>query len=170
MDEDQWLAGRFEEHRARLRAVAYRMPGSLSDADDAVQESWLRMSRAGADEVGNLAGWLTTITSRVCLNMLRSRRARPEEPLGVHVPDPVISRQGVPPPEEAALLADSVGLALLVVLDTLTPEGFTIAGGKISEIDAIADPGRVRKIAAAFLDDGLPYGVGPAPAPPAGSP
>jgi RNA polymerase sigma factor (sigma-70 family) len=121
MDENQWLADRFEEHRACLRAVAYRMLGSLTEADDAVQDTWLRLSRAGAGEVENLGGWLTTIVARVCLNMLRSRNLRREESLGVHLPDPLISPEGELQPEEEALLADSVGLALLVVLDTLTP-------------------------------------------------
>jgi RNA polymerase sigma factor (sigma-70 family) len=121
MDQNQWLADRFEEHRAHLRAVAYRMLGSLAEADDAVQDTWLRLSGAGADEVANLRGWLTTVTARVCLNMLRSRRSRREEALGVHVPDPVLSADGVLQPEQEALLADSVGLALQVVLDTLTP-------------------------------------------------
>ncbi|HXL78938.1 MAG TPA: sigma-70 family RNA polymerase sigma factor [Candidatus Eisenbacteria bacterium] len=111
------MAERFEEHRARLRAVAYRMLGSLDEADDAVQDTWLRLSRAGASEVENLGGWLTTIVARVCLNILRARNVRREEPLSVHLPDPVIR-----PPEEEALLADSVGLALLVVLDTLAPD------------------------------------------------
>src|SRR5262245_6012417 len=121
MDENEWLADRFEEHRAHLRAVAYRMLGSLTEADDAVQDTWLRLSRAGAGEVENLGGWLTTIVARVCLNMLRSRHTRREESLGVHLPDPVISAEGGLQPEEEAVLADSVGLALLVVLDTLTP-------------------------------------------------
>src|ERR1700691_1114981 len=121
MDENQWLADRFEEHRAHLRAVAYRMPGSLAEADDAVQDTWLRLSGAGADEVVNLRGWLTTVTARVCLNMLRSRNVRREEALGVHVPDPVLSVARELQPEEEALLADSVGLALQVVLDTLGP-------------------------------------------------
>lgn len=121
MDENEWLADRFEEHRAHLQSVAYRMLGSLVEADDAVQDTWLRLSRAGVDEVENLGGWLTTIVARVCLNMLRSRNARPQEPLGVHVPDPIISPPGILQPEEEALLADSVGLALLVVLDTLAP-------------------------------------------------
>jgi RNA polymerase sigma factor (sigma-70 family) len=121
MDENEWLSDRFEEHRAHLRAVAYRMLGSLAEADDAVQEAWLRLSRAGASEVENLGGWLTTIVARVCLNMLRSRNRRREESLDVHIPDPVISSEGAPQPEEEALLADSVGLALLVVLDTLSP-------------------------------------------------
>ena len=121
MEGNQWLADRFEEHRAHLRAVAYRMLGSLSEADDAVQDSWLRLSRAGASEVENLGGWMTTIVARVCLNMLRSRKIRREETLDVHVPDPIVSSDGDVQPEEEALLADSVGLALLVVLDTLAP-------------------------------------------------
>jgi RNA polymerase sigma factor (sigma-70 family) len=122
MDEHEWLADRFEEHRPHLRAVAYRMLGSLAEADDAVQDAWLRLSRAGTSEVENLGGWLTTIVARVCLNMLRSRATRREEPLGDHLPDPVISPEGRPlQPEEEALLADSVGLALLVVLDSLSP-------------------------------------------------
>ena len=121
MDENDWLADRFEEHRAHLRAVAYRMLGSLNDADDAVQDTWLRLSRSGAGEVENLGGWLTTITARVCLNMLRSRNLRREQSLGMHLPDPLVSSDGELQPEEEALLADSVGLALLVVLDTLAP-------------------------------------------------
>jgi RNA polymerase sigma factor (sigma-70 family) len=121
MDENEWLADRFEEHRSHLRAVAYRMLGSLTEADDAVQDTWLRLSRAGAGGVENLGGWLTTILARVCLNMLRSRGTRREEPLGAHLPDPVISAGGELQPEDEALLADSVGLALLVVLDTLSP-------------------------------------------------
>jgi RNA polymerase sigma-70 factor (ECF subfamily) len=121
MGDNQWLAERFEEHRAHLRAVAYRMLGSLSDADDAVQDAWLRISRAQAGEVDNLRGWLTTITARVCLNMLRSRNRRREESMQAHVPDPVISLAVDLQPEEETLLADSVGLALQVVLDTLPP-------------------------------------------------
>src|SRR5713101_4829645 len=121
MDENEWLADRFEEHRAHLRAVAYRMLGSLTDADDAVQDTWLRLSRSGAGEVKNLGAWLTTIVARVCLNILRSRNVRREESLGVHLPDPVIRPDGELQPEEEALLADSVGLALLVVLDALAP-------------------------------------------------
>src|SRR5437867_2131346 len=121
MDQNEWLADRFEEHRAHLRAVAYRMLGSLAEADDAVQDAWLRLSRAGTSEVENLGGWLTTIVARVCLNMLRARKRRREEPLGPHLPDPVISPPGTLQPEQEALLADSVGLALLVVLDTLSP-------------------------------------------------
>jgi RNA polymerase sigma factor (sigma-70 family) len=121
MDGNEWLADRFEEHRTHLRAVAYRMLGSLAEADDALQDTWMRISRADASEIENLGGWLTTITARVCLNMLRSRNIRREQPLGVHLPDPVISPEGVLQPDDEALLADSVGLALLVVLDTLSP-------------------------------------------------
>jgi RNA polymerase sigma-70 factor (ECF subfamily) len=120
MDEEQLLAERFEENRAHLRAVAYRMLGSLSEADDAVQEAWLRLSRAGTDGVENLGGWLTTIVARVCLTMLRSRKSRREDSLDVHVPDPVLSLDEADP-EHEALLADSVGLALLVVVQTLAP-------------------------------------------------
>jgi RNA polymerase sigma factor (sigma-70 family) len=115
------LAERFEEQRARLRGVAYRMLGSLDEADDSVQEAWMRFSAAGADDVANLGGWLTTIVTRVCLNALRARAARPESLAGSRVPDPVLSPADGPTPEQEALLADSVGLALLVVLDTLTP-------------------------------------------------
>jgi RNA polymerase sigma factor (sigma-70 family) len=121
MEENQWLADRFEEHRPHLRAVAYRMLGSLSEADDAVQDAWLRVSRAGAGEVENLDGWLTTIVARVCLNLLRSRNTRREESLDGHLPDPVVSVERERQPEDEVVLADSVGLALLVVLDTLTP-------------------------------------------------
>ena len=119
MDENEWLAARFEEHRPHLRSVAYRMLGSLAEADDAVQDSWLRVSRAGTEDVENLGGWLTTVVARVCLNMLRTRSTHREQPLDGHLPDPVI--RTVPDPEEQALLADSVSLALLVVLDTLGP-------------------------------------------------
>jgi len=125
MDEDEmgaeWLADRFEEHRPHLRSVAYRMLGSLSEADDAVQDTWLRVSRAGTSEVENLGGWLTTIVARVCLNMLRARNARREQALDGHIPDPLISPDPRSQPEQEALLADSVSLALLVVLDTLSP-------------------------------------------------
>jgi RNA polymerase sigma factor (sigma-70 family) len=121
MDEREWLAERFEEHRTRLRAVAYRMLGSLSEADDAVQEAWLRLSRTDTSGVENLGGWLTTVVARVSLNMLRSRNVRHEEPLGVHVPEPIVDRADGTDPEHEALLADSVGLALLVVLETLAP-------------------------------------------------
>ena len=121
MDEEQWLADRFEQHRAHLRAVAYRMLGSLSETDDAVQDTWLRLSRTGADEIENLGGWLTTVTARVCLNTLRSRNTRREEPLEARLPDPVVSPHGELQPENEAVLADSVSLALLVVLDSLSP-------------------------------------------------
>ena len=122
MDDSEWLALVFERQRPHLRAVAYRMLGSLTEAEDAVQDTWVRLSRSGAADVENLGGWLTTIVARVCLNMLRSRNHRREEPLAVHLPDPVISPEAEIQPEEQALLADSVGLALLVVLDTLTPD------------------------------------------------
>ena len=121
MDEQEFLAKRFEEHRGHLRAVAYRMLGSLSEADDAVQEAWLRLSRSDTSEVQNLAGWLTTVVGRVCLDLLRSRASRGEEPLDARVPDPVVSPADGVDPEQQALLADSVGLALLVVLETLAP-------------------------------------------------
>jgi RNA polymerase sigma factor (sigma-70 family) len=121
MDERERLAEQFEEHRPRLRAVAYRMLGSLAEADDAVQETWLRLSRIDASEIENLGGWLTTVVARVSLNMLRSRRVRREEPIGVRVPDPIVDRTDGTDPEHEALLADAVGLALLVVLDTLPP-------------------------------------------------
>jgi len=121
MDEYDWMAERFEEHRTHLRAVAYRMLSSLAEADDAVQESWIRLSRSGASGVENLGGWLTTVVARVCLNMLQARRARREEPLEARMPDPVVSREDAIDPEQEALLADSVGLALLVVLETLAP-------------------------------------------------
>jgi len=122
MNDSEFLATQFEAHRTHLRAVAYRMLGSVSEADDAVQEAWLRLSRSDADEIENLGGWLTTVVARVCLNALRSRTARREEPLDVpHVPEPIISRAEGVDPEHEALLADSVGLALLVVLETLGP-------------------------------------------------
>jgi RNA polymerase sigma-70 factor, ECF subfamily len=121
VSEREWLAERFEEQRRHLGAVAYRMLGSFSDADDAVQEAWLRLSRSDAAAIENLGGWLTTVVARICLNMLKARRSRREEPVGVHVPDPVVSPQDGLDPEHEALLADSVGLALLVVLETLEP-------------------------------------------------
>jgi RNA polymerase sigma-70 factor, ECF subfamily len=120
-ERDDWLAQQFEENRPHLRAVAYRMLGSISEADDALQEAWLKLSRSDASGVENLKGWLTTIVGRVCLDMLRSHASRREEPLGTHLPDPIVSRAEGIEPEHEALLADSVGLALLVVLETLTP-------------------------------------------------
>src|SRR5919109_3921936 len=121
MDDHEWLAERFEEHRTRLRAVAYRMLGSLSEADDAVQEAWLRLNRADANGLENLGAWLTTVVARISLNMLRSRKAQREEPLDVRIPEPIVDRADGTDPEHEALLADSVGLALLVVLETLNP-------------------------------------------------
>src|ERR687893_316959 len=121
MDERDWLAQRFQEHRPRLRAVAYRMLGSTSEADDALQEAWIRLSRSNAGKIDNLEAWLLTVVGRVALNMLRSRKRRGEEPLEDHLPDPIVDRADGIDPEHEALLADSVGLALLVVLETLTP-------------------------------------------------
>jgi len=121
MDERDWLAERFQAHRPRLRAVAYRMLGSVSEADDAVQETWIRLSRSAAGEIDNLEAWLVTAVGRVALNMLRARKTRREEPLDAHLPDPIVDRADGIDPEHEALLADSVGLALFVVLETLTP-------------------------------------------------
>jgi RNA polymerase sigma factor (sigma-70 family) len=121
VDEHEWLAQRFEENRTHLQAVAYRMLGSRSEADDAVQEAWLRLSRSDTSSVENLGGWLTTVVARVSLDMLRSRTSRREEPLGAHLPDPVVSRTDTIDPEHEALLADSVGSALLLILETLAP-------------------------------------------------
>ncbi len=152
MDE---IADLFEEHRARLRAVAYRMLGSVADADDAVQETWLRLSRSDPAEIENLGGWLTTVVARVCLNVLRSRRTHGEEPLDVHVPDPVIDRPDAVAPEHEALLADAVGLALLTVVQTLPPPerlAFVLHdsfGVPFEEIAAIVDksPAAARQLA-----------------------
>ena len=121
MQQADQLADQFETHRAQLRSVAYRMLGSLSEADDAVQEAWLRHSRSDADEIETLGGWLTTVVGRVSLNMLRSRKSRREDPFAVHLPEPIVDRADGTDPEHEALVADSVGLALLVVLETLTP-------------------------------------------------
>jgi RNA polymerase sigma factor (sigma-70 family) len=121
VSQNDWLAERFEENRTRLRAVAYRILGSLTEADDAVQETWLRLSRSDRSGVENLEGWLTTVVARVCLNAVQGRKSRPEMPVGVHVPDPIVSPEDGGDPEQEALIADGVGLALLVVLDTLTP-------------------------------------------------
>lgn len=120
MSTTSWPATEFQAHRGHLRAVAYRMLGSLTEADDAVQETWLRLTNSGTTDVANLRAWLTTVISRICLDMLRARRARREDPLDAHVPDPVVTA-AADDPEQHALLADSVGLALLVVLDTLSP-------------------------------------------------
>ena len=121
MGEQEWLAERFEEQRTHLRAVAFRMLGSLSEADDAVQEAWLRLSRADTRDVENLRAWLTTVVARVSLTMLRSRRTKGEQPFGPHVPEPIVDSADGTDPEHEAVLADSVGLALVVVLDTLIP-------------------------------------------------
>jgi RNA polymerase sigma-70 factor, ECF subfamily len=121
MSQSDWLAERFEEHRIHLRAVGYRMLGSLSDADDAIQETWLRLNRSDLQTIDNLGGWLTTVIARVCLDMLRSRKLRGEEPFHARVPDPIVSQEHALDPEHEALLADSIGLALVVVLETLPP-------------------------------------------------
>lgn len=121
MDDQALQAEQFERHRARLRAVAYRMLGSVSEADDAVQEAWLRLSRAGDSDINNIGGWLTTVVGRVCIDMLRARRARREDYVGTWLPEPIVSMDADDSPEQQSLLADSVGLALLVVLETLTP-------------------------------------------------
>src|ERR687887_833863 len=121
MDERDFLAERFEEHRTHLRAVAYRMLGSLTEADDAVQEAWIRLARSDADEIESLGAWLTTVVARVSLNMLRSRKTRREEPMDLRMPEPIVDPVDGTDPEHEALLADSVGLALLVVLETLSP-------------------------------------------------
>ena len=120
-DDSAWLTARFEEHRGRMRGIAYRVLGSATEADDAVQEAWLRLSRTDAEEIDNLAAWLATVVGRISLNMLRSRKTRREEPLDVETREPVSRRGGGSDPEEEAILADSVGVALLVVLDTLSP-------------------------------------------------
>jgi RNA polymerase sigma-70 factor (ECF subfamily) len=121
MADQDWLAQRFEANRSHLRGVAFRMLGSVTEADDAVQESWIRLSRTDTSDVDNLRAWLTTVVGRVCLNMLRSRKTRRESPLDTHVPDPIVSPAAGIDPEQEALLGDSVGLALFVVLDSLTP-------------------------------------------------
>jgi RNA polymerase sigma-70 factor (ECF subfamily) len=121
MTDQEWLAQSFESHRTHLRGVAYRMLGSLTEADDAVQEAWIRLSRTDAGEIESLRAWLTTVVGRVCLNMLRSRRTRREASLDLHVPDPIVSSEDGLDPEHEALLGDSVGLALLTVLDRLNP-------------------------------------------------
>lgn len=121
MNDHDFLAGRFEGHRPHLTAVAYRMLGSVAEADDAVQEAWLRLAKADAAEIDNLAGWLTTVVGRICLDMLRARTSRREEPMAERLPDPVVSTEDGTDPEGQALLADSVGMALLVVLESLNP-------------------------------------------------
>jgi RNA polymerase sigma factor (sigma-70 family) len=155
MDEHEWLAKEFEGHRTRLRAVAYRMLGSLSEADDAVQETWLRLSRSDSDSVDNLAAWLTTVVGRICLNMLRSRKSRREDTLEAHGPEPVPSDEARADPENETILADSVGVALLVVLDTLDPAErlafvlHDLFGAPFDEIAPIVDrsPAAARQLA-----------------------
>jgi RNA polymerase sigma-70 factor, ECF subfamily len=155
MDERDWLAERFEEHRTRLRAVAYRMLGSLTEADDAVQEAWLKLNRSDAAAIENLGAWLTTVVARISLNMLRSRNARREEPLETRLPEPIIDRADGTDPEHEALLADAVGLALFVVLETLSPAerlAFVLHdmfGVPFDEIAPIIDrsPGAARQLA-----------------------
>jgi RNA polymerase sigma-70 factor (ECF subfamily) len=155
VEETDVLAERFEANRTHLRAVAYRMLGSTGEADDAVQEAWLRLSRTGADEIDNLSAWLTTVVARVCLDMLRSRKARREELLDPHVPEPIISTEDEVDPEHEAMLADSVGLALLVVLETLSPaerlafvlhDMFAVPFDQIAEI-VDRSPDATRKLA-----------------------
>jgi RNA polymerase sigma-70 factor, ECF subfamily len=160
-NQSEWLAERFEAHRNRLRAVAYKMLGSLSEADDAVQEAWLRLTRSDLGGVANLGGWLTTVVARVCLDMLRSRKSRREEPLDVHLPDPIVSRAGGIDPAHEALLADSVGLALIVVLQTLGPAerlAFVLHDIFAVPFDEIApivgrSPSAARQLGLTVLDD-----------------
>jgi RNA polymerase sigma factor (sigma-70 family) len=155
MDEHDWLTERFEERRPRLRAVAYRMLGSLSEADDAVQEAWLRLSRTDTGQVDNLGGWLTTVVARVSLSMLRSRKSRREEPIDFRVPEPIVDAADGTDPEHEALLADSIGLALLVILETLTPDErltfvlHDVFGTPFAEIAPIVDrsPEAARQLA-----------------------
>jgi RNA polymerase sigma-70 factor (ECF subfamily) len=133
----------FEQHRGRLRSIAYRMLGSLSEAEDAVQETWVRLDRTDTTDVANLGGWLTTVVGRICLNMLRAQQSRPDQPAGLHVPDPVVTRPDGTGPEDQALMAESVGMAMLVVLETLTPserlafvlhDMFSVPFGEIAEV------------------------------------
>jgi RNA polymerase sigma factor (sigma-70 family) len=155
MDERNWLAQKFEENRRHLRAVAYRMLGSLGEADDAVQEAWLRLNRSYPNDIENLGGWLTTVIGRVCLDMLRSRKSRREDSLDAHMPDPILSREDGMDPEREALLADSIGLALLFVLETLAPperlafvlhDMFAVPFGEIASIVGCS-PAAARQLA-----------------------
>jgi RNA polymerase sigma factor (sigma-70 family) len=145
MNEHEWLTELFQQHKRRLRAVAYRMLGSVAEAEDAVQEAWLRIRDQDPRAVENAQAWLTTVVGRVCLNMLRSRRSRRETFSDVHVPDPVVTLRNTPDPEQQALLVDSVGLALLVVLDSLTPDErlafvlHDVFGVPFSEIAGVLD-------------------------------
>src|SRR5215470_6307310 len=156
MDEHDWLAEQFEAERPHLRAVAYRMLGSLTEADDAVQESWLRLSRSDTSGVENLGGWLTTVVARVCLDMLRSRESRREEPLDVHVSEPIVSREDGIDPEQEALLADSIGLALLVLHDLFAvpfDEIAPIVGRSETAARQLASRARRRVRGAAMVPD-----------------
>jgi RNA polymerase sigma factor (sigma-70 family) len=176
VNEQEWQTQQFEQHRPHLQAVAYRMLGSVSEADDAVQEAWLRLNRSNTAAVDSLGGWLTTVVGRVCLDMLRSRRSRHEEYVGSWLPEPIVSVDGESDPEQEAMIADSVGLALLVVLETLTPAerlafvlhdmfavsfdeiativgplavvGMTVAGGRVKTIDLVIDPAKLRGLTA----------------------
>lgn len=145
MDEHEWLTARFEEHRSHLRTIAYRMLGSLSEADDALQEAWLRIRDQDSESVENLQAWLTTVVGRVCLNMLRSRRVRRDRSSDVHLPDPIVAPEGRPDPEQQVLVADSIGLALQVVLEALSPAErlafvlHDIFGVPFSEIASVLD-------------------------------
>jgi RNA polymerase sigma factor (sigma-70 family) len=166
---DQRRAEEFEEHRTHLRAVAYRMLGSLSEADDAVQEAWLRLSRSDADAVANLGGWLTTVVARVCLDMLRSRRSRREELVGTSLPEPILTTGDESDPAHQAELADSVGIALLVVLDTLSPAerlAFVLHdmfGMPFDEVAPIVDrtPAAARQLASRARGRGTGAGAAP---------
>ena len=167
MEEKEWLAKRFEERRPQLRAVAYRMLGSLGEADDAVQDAWERVNRAGADEVENLNAWLTTIVARVCLNTLRSRNTRRAEPVGVFVPDPIVSADGQVLPEDEALMADSVGLALQVVLDSLSPPerlAFVLDDMTRCDPHRSGGPGFIRCSGEAIVSGVKPSPLSPLPA------
>jgi RNA polymerase sigma-70 factor (ECF subfamily) len=167
--EHDWLAEQFETHRSHLRAVAYRMLGSLAEADDAVQEAWIRLSGADTSDVQNLGGWLTTVVSRVCLNVLRKRNTRGEQPLELHFPDPIVTVGDQDDPEQEALLADSVGLALLIVLDTLPPAermAFVLHdmfGVSFDEIATIVDRSPVAARQLASRARRRVQGAGPAP-------
>jgi DNA-directed RNA polymerase specialized sigma24 family protein len=146
MRQDSWLAARFEENRPHLGAVAYRLLSSREEANDAVQESWIRLSRSDPGKVENLTGWLTTIVARVCLDMIRSRRARPEDPVGMQIPESMTAPSELALPEEDVLIADSIGSAMLVVL------ALHINGDVITRIDMIAEPGHLADLEVAILD------------------
>ena len=159
--ERDWLAGRFERNREHLRAVAYSMLGTVSEARDAVQEAWLRLERSDPGAIGDLRGWLTTVVGRISLDMLRARKARPEDAMGSWLPEPLVTGAPAAGPEAQSVLADSVGLALLVVLESLTPaerlafvlhDMFAVPFDKIAEIDILGDPARLRRLDPAVPD------------------